>query len=62
MPDLQKAAAYIAQGKLEEPIYQSPAGPISALDICFGLGLPLPVVTILWHTAQDFPPLPYDKN
>jgi SAM-dependent methyltransferase len=38
MPDLQKAAAYIAQGKLEEPIYQSPAGPISALDICFGFG------------------------
>jgi ubiquinone/menaquinone biosynthesis C-methylase UbiE len=36
MPDLQKAAEYVAQGKLEEPIYQSPAGPISAIDICFG--------------------------
>ena len=36
MPDLQKTAEYIAAGKLEEPIYQSPAGPISAIDICFG--------------------------
>jgi SAM-dependent methyltransferase len=36
MPDLQKAAEFVAQGKLEEPIYQSPAGPISAIDICFG--------------------------
>ena len=36
MPDLQKAAEFIAQGKLEEQIYQSPAGPVSAIDICFG--------------------------
>lgn len=36
MPDLQKAAEFLAQGKLEEPLYQSPAGPISAIDICFG--------------------------
>jgi ubiquinone/menaquinone biosynthesis C-methylase UbiE len=36
MPDLQKAAEFLAQGQLEEPVYQSPAGPISAIDICFG--------------------------
>jgi SAM-dependent methyltransferase len=36
MPDLQKAAEFIARGQLEEPIYQSPAGPIAAIDICFG--------------------------
>jgi SAM-dependent methyltransferase len=36
MPDLQKAAEFIAQGRLEDPIYQSPAGPIAAIDICFG--------------------------
>jgi protein O-GlcNAc transferase len=36
MPDLQKAGEYLARGQLEEPIYQSPAGPISAIDICFG--------------------------
>ncbi|MCA8996833.1 MAG: methyltransferase domain-containing protein [Planctomycetaceae bacterium] len=36
MPDLQKAAEYVAQGKLEDPVYESPAGPISAIDICFG--------------------------
>jgi protein O-GlcNAc transferase len=36
MPDLQKAGEFLARGQLEEPIYQSPAGPISAIDICFG--------------------------
>jgi SAM-dependent methyltransferase len=36
MPDLQRAAQFVAEGKLEEPIYESAAGPISAIDICFG--------------------------
>lgn len=38
MPDLQKVAEIIAAGRLEEPVYNSPAGPISALDMCFGHG------------------------
>ena len=36
MPDLQEVAALIAQGKLEEVAYVSPAGPIAPLDICYG--------------------------
>jgi hypothetical protein len=36
MPDLQCVAEFIAQGRLHEPLYQSEAGPISAIDICFG--------------------------
>jgi hypothetical protein len=35
-PDLQLAASAIAAGKLDEPIYVSPGGPITAMDIVFG--------------------------
>lgn len=35
-PDLQLAASIIAAGKLEEPVYASPDGPITAMDIVFG--------------------------
>jgi len=37
MPDLQAVAEHIAEGRLEEPLYDSPAGPITALDMCYGL-------------------------
>ncbi len=37
MPDLQAVAEHIAAGRLEEPLYESPAGPITALDMCYGL-------------------------
>lgn len=37
MPNLQEVAYYVAAGKLEEPIYRAPAGPISAIDILYGL-------------------------
>lgn len=36
LPDLRSIARHIADGKLDEPLYQSPAGPISALDVVFG--------------------------
>lgn len=36
LPDLQVVARFVAEGKLEDPIYQSPVGPISALDILYG--------------------------
>lgn len=36
MPDLQAAAKFIANGKLEHTAYQSPAGPIAALDMVYG--------------------------
>jgi len=35
-PDLQSVAALIAQDKLLEPAYISPAGPIAPLDILYG--------------------------
>jgi hypothetical protein len=36
LPDLQAVALHIAQGKLETALYQSPAGPITAIDILYG--------------------------
>jgi SAM-dependent methyltransferase len=35
-PDLQSVCARVAQGELGSPLYQSPAGPIAALDILYG--------------------------
>lgn len=35
-PDLQSVCALVAQGKLTEPAYLSPAGPISPIDILYG--------------------------
>jgi SAM-dependent methyltransferase len=37
MPDLQAVAVLIAEDKLEEPAYMSAAGPISPLDMAYGL-------------------------
>jgi SAM-dependent methyltransferase len=36
LPDLQEVARHVADGKLEEPLYMSPVGPIAALDVIFG--------------------------
>src|SRR5262249_5415127 len=36
-PDLQSVCKFIAKDKLLEPLYQSPAGPIAALDVLYGL-------------------------
>ncbi len=35
-PDLQAVAELVAQDKLTQPAYQSPAGPIAPLDILYG--------------------------
>lgn len=35
-PDLQSVAALVAEGKLLEPAYDSPMGPISPIDILYG--------------------------
>jgi SAM-dependent methyltransferase len=35
-PDLQSVCSAVANNKLLEPLYQSPAGPIAAIDILFG--------------------------
>jgi ubiquinone/menaquinone biosynthesis C-methylase UbiE len=36
MPDIQSVANFVAHGNLEEPIYDSPAGPIAPIDILYG--------------------------
>jgi SAM-dependent methyltransferase len=36
LPDLQEVARHVAEGKLEDPLYVSPMGPIAPLDIMFG--------------------------
>lgn len=36
-PDLQSVCALVAEDKLTEAAYQSPAGPIAPLDILYGL-------------------------
>lgn len=36
-PDLQSVSALVADDKLTEPAYLSPAGPIAPIDILFGL-------------------------
>ncbi len=38
VPDLQGIARYIAEDKAHEVIYTSPAGPITAHDMVYGLG------------------------
>lgn len=36
LPDLQKAAEFVARDRLEHEVYRSPAGPITPLDMIFG--------------------------
>ena len=38
VPDLQQIAAYIAEDRLHEVVYESSAGPVRAHDIVFGFG------------------------
>ena len=35
-PDLQSVCENVAKGNISEPLYISPAGPISAMDIIYG--------------------------
>ncbi len=36
MPDLQQVAEQVSRGNLEGTLYESPSGPIAAIDILFG--------------------------
>jgi len=38
LPDLQRVAELVAQDRLTEPAYLSPAGPIAPLDMLYGHG------------------------
>jgi SAM-dependent methyltransferase len=37
-PDLQRAAERIASGRLEDPLYEADAGPVTPLDMVYGHG------------------------
>jgi len=37
-PDLQAVAALLAEDKLTEPVYRSPAGPVTPHDMFYGFG------------------------
>lgn len=43
LPDIQSVAFAVANGKLEDALYQSPAGPITPLEIMYGLNNALKV-------------------
>lgn len=36
LPDIQAVSSFVADGVLDEPLYQSPAGPIAPVDILYG--------------------------
>jgi SAM-dependent methyltransferase len=38
VPDLQEVARYVVADRLHEPLYKSPAGPVTPHDIFFGFG------------------------
>jgi SAM-dependent methyltransferase len=38
VPDLQTVASYLVADRLHEPLYDSPAGPITPHDVLFGFG------------------------
>jgi SAM-dependent methyltransferase len=38
VPDLQAIASFIAADRLNETVYEAPAGPITAHDVVFGFG------------------------
>jgi len=41
VPDLQTVARYVAADQLHDPLYTSPAGPVTPHDILFGFGAAL---------------------
>lgn len=38
LPDLEKIAEFIVAGRANEPVYHSPAGPITPIDMLYGHG------------------------
>ena len=67
VPDLQAITEYIANDRLHEVVYQSPAGPVIAHDMLFGFGPALAqgrssmahkcgfTPTLLLHKLQESP-------
>ncbi len=49
VPDLEAAAARIAEGKLHEPMYVSPAGPVTPFDMLYGYSPALKSSPLMAH-------------
>ena len=47
-PDLQEVSKFIADDKFTEPLYESPTGPISPVDIVYGHRRALVKESIIW--------------
>lgn len=54
-PDLQSVAALIAEDRLTEAAYVSPAGPITPLDIVYGHRASMALAICTWLTAVASP-------
>ena len=52
-PDLQSVCELVAQDKLTDTAYQSPAGPIAPIDILYGYRRSMAQGNYLWHIAVD---------
>lgn len=50
-PDLQSICALVAEDKLTEAAYVSPAGPIAPIDMLYGLRSSMLAVIYTWHTV-----------
>jgi len=50
VPDMQAAAKLVVEGDMEEkPLYQSPAGPVPALWMFYGMGTNIPGIPYMAH-------------
>lgn len=54
-PDLQSVCKLVAEDKLTEPAYVSPAGPIAPIDILYGHRPPMHKVTCSCRIVADLP-------
>lgn len=55
VPDLQQIAVEIANGRLTEPLFDTSAGPIRALDMVYGF-MPMMAEHPLWGHRMGFTP------
>jgi predicted SAM-dependent methyltransferase len=50
VPDMQIAAAWVIKGDMDDqPLYQSPAGPVKALWMFYGMGTSIPGIPYMAH-------------
>jgi SAM-dependent methyltransferase len=54
-PDLQEVAARMADGRLFDPLYVSPAGPIAPIDIVYGHRASIARGKPTWPIGRAFP-------